>query len=515
MPIRITGMNSGLDTESIITALTQTKKDKVNTYTGEQKKLTWKQDKWKELNKKVTDFYNGTLTSMKYSTAYSKKITTASNANAVTIVTGDAAMNATQTLDVESLAKAAYLTGEKVQIGGKNASKATTMSELGVANNSELKFKIGGDAEDVLSVTVGENDTIADVLKKLKEATSSKTGTSLEFNYDEGNGRFYVASKEMGAAASFEVVKEEGEGSTNNLAMEKLGFVVKEQGTNYIKGTSAKIILNGAEYFSNSNTFEVNGLTITVNEEAKGITLSTKQDTSGIYDNIKKMIKEYNNLMKEFATLYNADKAKKYKMLTDEQKDEMSDKEVEEWEKKIKDGLFSGDETIGNVKNALKEIMSKTFEVTAKDGTTSKIALATFGIATGSYFATDENERDVLHIDGDKDDSASSGNPDLLSAAISTDPDMVQSFFTQLSNALSDKLFNLMRGTEYSSAFTIYEDKLMASQYSAYNTKISDAQKALEAAQDKYYRKFATMETALSKINSNSSSMAGFFGGGN
>ena len=310
----------------------------------------------------------------------------------------------------------------------------------------------------------------------------------------------------MGAAASFEV--------TEGDAMSKLGFVVNAEKTNYIAGSSAKIVLNGTDYTSDTNTFEVNGLTITVNEEAKGITLSTKQDTSGIYDNIKKMLKEYNDLMKEFATLYNADKAKKYKMLTDDQKDAMSDKEVEEWEKKIKDGILSGDETIGNVKDALKEIMSKAFEVTSKDGVTSKITLATFGIATGSYFSTDENERDVLHIDGDKDDSASSGNTDLLSAAISTDPDMVQSFFMQLSSALSDKLFNLMRGTDFSSAFTIYEDKLMASQYSAYTTKISDAQKALEAAQDKYYKKFSTMETALSKINSSSSSLAGFFGGG-
>ena len=72
----------------------------------------------------------------------------------------------------------------------------------------------------------------------------------------------------------------------------------------------------------------------------------------------------------------------------------------------------------------------------------------------------------------------------------------------------------MMKGTQYSSAFTIYEDKLMASQYSAYNTKISDAQKALEAAQDKYYKKFSVMETALSKINSSSSSLANFFGGG-
>ena len=57
MPIRITGMNSGLDTESIITALTSSKQTKLDNAKGDQKKLTWKQDKLKELNKKVVDFY--------------------------------------------------------------------------------------------------------------------------------------------------------------------------------------------------------------------------------------------------------------------------------------------------------------------------------------------------------------------------------------------------------------------------------------------------------------------------
>ena len=70
----------------------------------------------------------------------------------------------------------------------------------------------------------------------------------------------------------------------------------------------------------------------------------------------------------------------------------------------------------------------------------------------------------------------------------------------------------MMKGSEYSSSFTIYEDKLMASQYSAYNTKISDAQKALEAAQDKYYSQFSRMESTLAKINSNSGSLSSFFG---
>ena len=507
MPIRITGMNSGLDTESIITALTQTKQTRLDNAKGDQKKLTWKQDKWKELNKKVVSFYNGALSSMRFSTAYTKKTTTASNANAVSVVTGESAMNTTQTLDITRLAKAAYLTGKEVKVGDEKAKKSNTMSDIGLDSGGTLEFTIGGNASDKISVDVSATDKIEDVLSKLKNAKSSVTNTSLNFNYDENNGRFYVSSPEEGTSKSFDLV--------SSTAMEKLGFAKNDDGSNYVAGSSAAITLNGVEYESDSNTFDINGLTITAKEIASGISLTTKQDTSGIYDGIKNLIKEYNSLMKEFSTLYNADKATKYKMLTDDQKDAMSDKEVEEWENKIKEGLLSGDETISSVRGALKNIVSSSFEITLKDGSKESFSLAKFGITTGSYFTTEDNERDVLHIDGDPDDSTSSGNVDILSKMISTDPDAVQGFFTQFARAMHTKLSDLMAGTQFSSAFTIYEDKLMASQYSSYTTKISDAQSALEAAQDKLYKKFSAMETALSKTNNASSSLSGFFGGGN
>ncbi|WP_027218211.1 flagellar filament capping protein FliD [Butyrivibrio fibrisolvens] len=511
MPIRITGMNSGLDTESIITALTQRHQDRLDTAKNDQKKLTWKQDKWKELNKKVTAFYNGALSSMRLSSAYTKKTTTSSNASAVSVITGEGAMETAQTLEVKKLAKAAYLTGKEVTVGegGSRATKDTTIEELGLSAGDKLKFKIGtGEASETLEVTLEAGDSISKVLSRLKEATTD-SGANLNFNYDENNGRFYVAAKATGEAASFDLISD----SESSAAMKALGFEKKEDGSNYIEGTSAQIVLNGETYDSDTNTFEINGLTITANEVASNITLTTKQDTSGIFDNIKKLISEYNDLMKEFATLYNADKATKYKMLTDDQKDEMSEKEIEDWENKIKDGLLSGDETIYNIRNSLKNVMISGIDVTLKDGTTSKLSLASFGITTGSYFNTEENERDMFHIDGDPDDATTSGNTNLLSKMISTDPNAVQDFFTNLSRNLYSKLSDLMKGTEYSSSFTIYEDKLMASQYSSYNTKISKAQDALDAAQDKLYKKFSNMETALAKINSNSGSISSFFGG--
>lgn len=499
MPIRITGMNSGLDTESIITALTQRYQDKVDNNKNNQKKLNWKQDKWKELNKKVTNFYNGTLANMRFSTAYTKKVTTASNSTAVSVVTGDSAMDANQTLSIKRLAASAFMTGNEVTLadGSTAATKSSTMADLGFADGGTIDVKIGGSDAEPISVAVESSDSIESVLSKLRSATN------LNFNYDEGNNRFFVSSKEAGDGNNFEFV------STGSDLAAKLGL----NSTNYSEGHDAWIELNGVDYYGKSNTFEINGLTITANEVAENITLSTKQDTSGIYDNIKKLLKEYNELMKEVATAYNADKATKYKMLTDDQKDEMTDKEIEEWETKIKDGLLSKDETLGNIRTGMRDAVGQGYDITLKDGTVKKMFISDFGIATGSYFSTDENEREALHIDGDKDDAVSGGNTDVLMAMISSDPQAVQSFFTEFSRTVYGKLSDLMKGTEYSSSFTIYEDKLMASQYSAYNTKISDAEKALERAQDRYYSKFTAMEKALAKINSTSGSFGSMFGG--
>jgi flagellar hook-associated protein 2 len=502
MAIRITGMNSGLDTESIITALTQRYQDKVDTHKNNQKKLTWKQEKWKALNKKVTSFYNGTLANMRFSTAYTQKTTSASNSNAVTVITGEDAMIANQTLSIKSLATSAFLTGDKVKTtGNASATKSTTMSELGITEDGQtLSFKIGSDDSDLLSVTVNSTDTVGAVLTKLRSATSSVTGTSLNFNYDETNGRFFVSSKNSGAASNFEAVSSD---LTSKLGLES---------ANYVNGEDAEIELNGVTYKGTSNTFSINGLTITAKEKAENITLSTTQDTSGINNNIKKLLTEYNEMMKEFATAYNADKATKYKMLTDDQKENMSEDEIKEWEDKIKTGLLSGDETISNIRDGLKSVVNAGYSITLADGTTATYYLSNFGISTGSYFATEENDRDALHIDGDSEDAVTSGNADVLKALIASDPEAVQNFFTQFSRSVYGKLSDLMRGTEYSSSFTIYEDKLMASQYSSYTTKISDAEEALTAAQDKYYSKFSAMETALAKINSSSSSLAGMLG---
>ena len=73
-------------------------------------------------------------------------------------------------------------------------------------------------------------------------------------------------------------------------------------------------------------------------------------------------------------------------------------------------------------------------------------------------------------------------------------------------------LGNKMAASSVSSIYTVYNDKQMNTQYSEYNTKISEAADKVTTWEDYYYSKFSAMESALAKLNSQSSSLSGLFG---
>lgn len=277
-----------------------------------------------------------------------------------------------------------------------------------------------------------------------------------------------------------------------------------------IDGQDAKITLNGAEFTSSTNTFTVNGLTLTAQEETHGaeITLTTSTDTDGIYDMIKNFFSEYNKLINEMDSLYNAESSKGYDPLTSEEKDALSDTEVEEWEKKIKDSLLRRDSTLRTLSDSMVSILLQGTSVNGK-----QMYLSDFGISTLGYFKSKDNERNAYHIDGDQDDADTKGNEDILKSMIASDPETVMNFFTQLSTGLYDNLTEKMSAIQDTrSAFTVYNDKVMKKEYEAYTDKIKAEEEKLNNMMDKWYSKFSKMETALAKLESKNSSLSSLFG---
>lgn len=295
--------------------------------------------------------------------------------------------------------------------------------------------------------------------------------------------------------------------SVNMLNKIQNGSLTSSKDAARVTGKDATIILNKATYTSNTNNFSINGLTITAEAKTDSeITITTNTDTDAVYDSIKDFFKEYNTLIKSMDEAYNASSSKGYEPLTSDEKEAMTEDEVKEWEKKIKDSLLRKDATLGSASSSMKTLMAQSFEINGK-----KYSLATFGIKTQGYFDAADNEKGVYHIDGDKDDDVSSGNDDKLRAAIANDPETVISFFSQLATSVYNDLSKKMASSSVSSAYTLYNDKQMTKEYTSYTSKISDKEDEITKWEDYYYSKFSSMESALAKLNQTQSSLAGYF----
>ena len=503
--VRISGMNSNLDTEAIVEALVSAKKEKLNTYKGEQKKLEWKQDAWKSLNSKIYKFYSKTLSNARFKTDYTKK-TTKSSSNAVSVISSNSAPDCVQTLKLVSMAKAGYHTGVEFKTAVKDADGNATGEFVKAGYTASTKLNELGISAGTVQFN-GKNVEITDDMT-IGQLTSTLNKNGATVNFDEKNQRFFVAAKSNGAENDFSY----GSDAASKELFSKLGLL-NSDGSNAgsrIKGRSAEIELNGEKFTSDSNTFDINGLTITINNMTdEEISLTTSQDTEGIYDMVKNLFKEYNELINEMDKLYNAESASKYKMLTDEQKEEMSEDEVKEWETKIKDSLLRRDSSLNDVISGMKQTLLA--GVKMSDGNT--MFLSDFGINTASYSLAKDNERGAYHIDGDEDDDLTSTNEDKLRKAIATDADQVAEFFSSLAKNLYSKMDELMgRVKDYSSAFTVYNDIYLKKQYDEYTTKISEQETKVNKWEDYYYSKFTAMEKAMSGINSKQSAISGLFG---
>lgn len=369
------------------------------------------------------------------------------------------------------------------------------------ASEAQSEFNTAKGKYSYLNAIEENNKTIADNEIKINE-------NALKFSVD-GDGKVTgTAALRTEVETEFDKKVQEAK----DIVANKSTYESKATGKK-IDGTDATINLNGVDYTSKSNSFSINGMTITALEKTdpnNPVTLSTTTDTDGIYDMIKGLFTEYNKLINEMDAMYNADSSKGYDPLTSEEKKELSDDEIEEWEKKIKDSLLRRDSTLNSVASAMKDVMLQGAEVGGRT-----LYLSDFGINTLGYFNAADNEKNAYHIDGDSDDTSVSGNKDKLKAMIASDPDTVMNFFSKLTNNMHDKMQEKMAAVkDTSSAFTFYNDKLMKKEYDEYTDKIKKQEDKVNALMDKWYAKFSAMETAMAKLQSKNNAISGMLGGG-
>ncbi len=529
--IRITGMNSGLDTDSMVRELVNAYEKQGQKYTKAKTKTEWKQEAWNTLNTKIKNFFSKSVNNMRFSTAYSKKKTTVSDSSKASVVTSSGAVNGSQSLKITALAKTAYLTGKELteDASGNAVKKTTTLAELGYGGGEDVvKIKVGKGA---YNETTGEYESYTSKAIEVKGSTTveefAKQMSSLGYNanFDEGTGRLFISSKESGVSNNFgfkavaldengdEITDENNDNYKNGLdALLKLGLNVTndETGAHKINGENAAIELNGAKFTSANNTFSINGLTITAKDvTTSAISLVTDTDYDEIYDNVKNFLKEYNSLVNEMDKLYNAKSSKGFEPLTSEEKDAMTDDEIEKWEARIKDALLKSDSELDTISSTMHNAMLASFKIGG-----STYSLSSFGIHTLGDLESADNEKNAYHIDGDKDDASTSGNEDRLRAMIASDPEATASFFQQLSQGLYEAMNKISStSNNYKSFGNFFSDKKLQRDLDDQGKQVTKWEDYVAKMEEKYYKQFTAMESAMSSLNSQQSYISQLFAG--
>lgn len=272
-----------------------------------------------------------------------------------------------------------------------------------------------------------------------------------------------------------------------------------------VPATNSKIVYNGAELEGASNQISVNGVTFElhgITDATETVTLTVTNDIDAVYDMVRNFVKGYNELIQEMNTLYNATSSRGFNPLTDDEKGSMTDSQIEKWEQKIKDSLLRRDDKLSGVLSTMRSNMGGSVSLNGKS-----LSLSSFGIVTGAY-----TEKGLLHIAGDSEDPLYAGDADKLKKALTENPDEVMQVLNKLGDNLYQDISNKMKSTSLSSALTIYNDKEMDKLESSYKKDIATLEKKLKEMENRYYKQFSAMESAMSKLNSQSSQLSSMLG---
>ena len=703
MPLRMTGMTSGLDTDSIVSALMEAQTTKKTKVENKKTKLEWTQNIWTGLNKKLYSFYTDSAGKMRFQSSYQTKKAASSDASILTATAQSSASSGSYTVKVNQLAAAQYVTSAKVSAKSTDASGKVTESKVTSDTKlSALGFDTEGDTtieitagEKTINLNVDETTTVRDFVNALKDA-------GLNASFDEKQGRFFISAKESGADGKFTITSKTMTGeqvAAQNKLMDSVDYsnlssgdqdtvkkilsdlknaqdtsaaadaekslqdisdrTAKEKATEYYKnkltddmlskykyetdgtdgngdahkagdidyskvkqalqeagldnnvytesdrlivlkqkiiepavteklaseeytgkidnavtsglgdagiekqseryatislavngyaqamkdgteqskesalkllgmddidgsavkesadGTGMVVIeaadsivqVNGATLTSSNTTLDVNGLSLNlVSASDREVKVTVSNDSTAVYDAIKDFVEQYNSALSEMNKYYYADSSRGYDPLTDDQKEAMSDEEVEKWETKIKDSLLRRDSTLSGILETFRTALTG-ITVKASDGKT--YSLANLGITTGK----DYKEYGLLHIKGDEDDTDYADSENTLQSMINSDPDIVMEVMSGIASNLYNNINKkISTTTTMKSALSFYNDKEMTKQMTQYKKDIKSWETKLSDMEDRYYKQFSAMETALSKLQSQQNSLASYLG---
>lgn len=394
--------------------------------------------------------------------------------------------------------------------------------DLTFDSNGKLKFTINSK-----SFEFDKSVSLSTMMTTISNDSTAKVNMS----YDETSDKFTMTAKQLGDGDNISIDAATQGGNFFGAAGASGIDIVNGSAviTSENQGKDALVKIDGQTLVRGSNSFAVNGTTYNLlsahaTPATQAETVSLTLDVDSVYKSIKGFVDKYNDVIGKINGKLSDKYDRSYQPLTDAQKESMSEDDIKKWEEKAKTGLLKNDSILQNITYSMRSALN---EAVAGIDTN----LSSIGINTSSYL-----DKGKLVIDDTK-----------LKEAISKDPEKVMELFTKestsvptnynlkaeqrstrlkeegLANRISDILDENIRtikgkGTLLEKAGISGDatefDNLIYDEIDGYNKNIKSWTTKLIDKENAYYTKYANLEKAISKMNSQSSWLSSQLGQG-
>ena len=498
---RITGLSSGLDIDSMVGTMMTAERVPLDKLEQEKQNLEWQQEDYRSLNTTLFDFKADAFDARLEST-FLARAASSSNESAATATAGASATDGTYDITVTQLATGVSKGSQaELAIGKEDGNSLTLYEQFSEFSSSPRNLS----STDTITVNInGEDltfdldvDNLSTVASKVNEADLGVTAS-----YDSALNRFFLNTTSTGSDSKIIITNDSANLFSNDDIDVSIDSILKlnineNDSTNI--GHDASIDFGDAiGLVSSSNSITVNGITLNLKEENASSTITVTRDIDAIIDSVTEFVDAYN---KTLSTLYDKvqeERDSDYKPLTDAQKDEMSDTEIEKWEEKAHSGLLRKDSMLKSIINNYRSAVTSV--VKGIDGEYD--SLSAIGIASEAY---DNSGQLVI----DEDD---------LREALTADPDAVKRLFTTSSttdnrDGIAVRVYEAtVNGISYladkagsDSSTSTVDDSYIGTRLTKVNDEIEDWETKLDDKEDQYYAKFTTMESIIYKMTVQSS----------
>jgi flagellar hook-associated protein 2 len=401
-------------------------------------------------------------------------------------------VSSTSTLSITA-ADSAVKTAIGLTTGTSNRVSTTSkaISDIDFATELEEQDEYTMTINDV-ELTFSKDDTVSTIMSKI-----NNSGAGVTVSYSQTSNSFSFVSNETGSQGRIEITDTSG-----NLAEAMFGGNIDiHNGTD----TVMEVSFDGGNSYQtvtrSSATVNLDGVSITLDKEiadadfSKPISFTSSNDSAKIVDTIKSMIEDYNSLITEINTAVKTRPDSDYSPLTDAQKEEMTESQIEKWEEKAKTGILYGDSELTTLSYELSRAVTN---IVSGVGLPSSIGLS----LSSSY-----SDGGVIEIDEDALTKAVEENPDKVISMMTSSSGIMERINTVVQKyagtTITSSSYSRSRGILVNKAGI--ENTLSATDNSLYDEltalqdKLSTLETKLSDQQEKLYSKFSTFETFVSQ----------------